>query len=134
MSNAYATTYHRDRTVTVWDVYKQQWLRTSDPSDRVLASLPSSERHRVVLHCSGVPVLTNKFTTIATVGYSGSVSANQNRAAHGAVCLLQARKKADGQLVGRQVNSNGRHTETGEAFPLDVTTLARWHRFNCRSR
>lgn len=130
MGDAYATTYHRDRTVTVWDVYKQQWLRTSDPSDRVLASLSTSERDRVMLHCAGVPPLTNKFTTIATIAYSGSVSTNQNRAAHGAVCHLQARKKADGQIVGRKVNSNGRHTETGEAFSLDVTTLARWQRID----
>jgi hypothetical protein len=52
MSNPYATTYHRDRTVTVWDVYSQQWLRTSNPSDRVLASLSTSERDRVMLHCA----------------------------------------------------------------------------------
>jgi len=112
----------------VWDVYSQQWLRTGNPSDRVLASLSGSERHRVVLHCSGVPVLTNKFTTIATIAYSGSVSVN------GAVCHLQARKKADGQLVGRHVNSNGRHRETGRAFPLDVDTLAQWQRMDHCSR
>lgn len=47
----YATTYHRDRSVTVWDVYRQSWLRTSRPSDQVLASLSSSERDRVKKHC-----------------------------------------------------------------------------------
>jgi hypothetical protein len=134
MSDAYATTYHRDGSVTVWDVYAQQWLRTSRPSDRILASLSASERSRVVLHCSGGPALTNKFTTLATIAYSGSVSVNQNRAAHGAVCHLQARKKADGQLVGRHVNSNGRHRETGRAFPLDVDTLAQWQRMDHCSR
>ena len=134
MSNAYATTYHRDGSVTVWDVYAQQWLRTSNPSYRVLASLSSSERDRVVLHCLGVRPLTNKFTTIATVGYAGSVSSNQNRAAHGAVCHLQARRTADGRIVGRHVNSNGRHSETGRAFPLDADTLAQWQRMDHCSR
>lgn len=46
----YATTFHRDGTVTVWDVYTQSWVRTSRPSDRILASL-SSERDRVIRHC-----------------------------------------------------------------------------------
>ena len=72
--------------------------------------------------------LTTKYTTIATVGYSGSVnSRNENRAAHGAVCHLQARKGAYG-VIGRRVNSNGRHQETGEAFALDADTLAHWER------
>ena len=72
--------------------------------------------------------VTAKFTTIATVGYAGSVSRkNENRAAHGAVCHLQARQTADG-LRGRKVNSNGRHSEVGESFALDADTLAQWQR------
>lgn len=47
----YATTFHRDGTVTVWDVYTQSWSRTSRPSDNVLASLAESERNRVIRHC-----------------------------------------------------------------------------------
>ena len=77
--------------------------------------------------------LTSKFTTIATVGFSGSVSSNQNPAAHGAVCHLQARKTACG-IVGRRVNSNGRHSETGKAFALDADTLAQWQRIDRCSR
>lgn len=46
----YATTYHRDGTVTVWDVYQQQWIRTARPSDRVLAAC-SSDRDRIKRHC-----------------------------------------------------------------------------------
>ena len=46
----YATTYHRDGTVTVWDVYRQQWVRTSRPSDQVLAAC-SSDRARIKRHC-----------------------------------------------------------------------------------
>lgn len=77
--------------------------------------------------------LTSKFQTVATVGFSGSVSRNENRAAHGAVCHLQARKTADG-IVGRKVNSNGRHVETGKAFNLDDETLATWIRIEKSSR
>jgi hypothetical protein len=77
--------------------------------------------------------LTSKFTTVATVGFSGSVSNNQNPAAHGAVCHLQARRTADG-IVGRRVNSNGRHSETGKSFALDADTLAQWQRINRCSR
>lgn len=45
------TTYHKDGSVTVWDVYTQTWLRTTRPSDRILASLGEGERRRVMLHC-----------------------------------------------------------------------------------
>jgi hypothetical protein len=45
------TRYHRDGTVTLWDVYTQQWVRTSRPSDRQLAALPSEERERTIRHC-----------------------------------------------------------------------------------
>ena len=73
--------------------------------------------------------ITTKYQTIAIVGYRCGVSRlNENRAAHGAVCLLQARKGANGLLLGRKVNSNGRHTETGDSFPLDADTLAHWQR------
>lgn len=47
----YATRFHRDGTVTVWNVYTQQWdMRTSRPSDSVLASLSREERERVIKH------------------------------------------------------------------------------------
>jgi hypothetical protein len=79
--------------------------------------------------------LTSKFTTVATVGYQGSVnSLNENRAAHGAVCHLQARRNAHGDIVGRRVNSNGRHQETGACFDLDAETLAEWERIEASSR
>ena len=47
----FKTTYHRDGSVTVWDVYSQQWIRTKRPSDQVLASLDNKERQRVINHC-----------------------------------------------------------------------------------
>jgi hypothetical protein len=72
--------------------------------------------------------LTSKFTTIATVGFSHSVSYDENRAAHGGVCHLQARRNNKGVVLGRYVNSNGRHSETGEAFPLTADLLAHWER------
>ena len=50
-NDAYKTTYHRDHTVTIWDVYAQQWVRTDHPSDAILASLMPDERERVMRHC-----------------------------------------------------------------------------------
>jgi hypothetical protein len=72
--------------------------------------------------------LTSKYKTIATVGYTGSVSRDENRAAHGAVCHLQARRAKDGSLLGRKVNTNGRHIETGDSFPIDARQLTEWER------
>lgn len=79
--------------------------------------------------------INSKWQTVATVGYNGSVATGgkENRAAHGAVCHLQARKGADG-IIGRKVNSNGRHTETGTSFALDAETLANWERIAKASR
>ena len=77
--------------------------------------------------------LTPKFETIAIVGYSGPVSRDENRAAHGAVCLLQARRAKDG-FRGRRVNTNGRHYEMGKSFVLDLKTLANWERIAKSSR
>ena len=45
--------FHKNRSVTLWDVYRQQWVRTHSPSDRVLASLCASQRARVIRHVSG---------------------------------------------------------------------------------
>lgn len=51
MKTTIKTTYHRDATVTIWDVYTQQWRRTGRPPDAVLASLSEPERTRVMRHC-----------------------------------------------------------------------------------
>jgi hypothetical protein len=47
--SSYKTTYHRDGTVTVWDVYLQQWRRIAadQVSDEILASLNETERRRI---------------------------------------------------------------------------------------
>lgn len=44
-----SNTYHRDGTVSHWDVYLQQWRRlpASSISDEVLASMTDSERARI---------------------------------------------------------------------------------------
>lgn len=47
----YETTLHSDGTVTVWDVYSQQWLRTRNPSVHLLASLMPEEREKIIRHC-----------------------------------------------------------------------------------
>lgn len=50
MSN-YSTTFHRDATITVWDVYQQQWRRMSAVKlygeDAIMASLSQKERARI---------------------------------------------------------------------------------------
>ena len=50
MTDLYETDYHSDGTATIWDVYKQQWVHTSSPSDRILASLSEAERSKVLRH------------------------------------------------------------------------------------
>jgi hypothetical protein len=45
------TTYHRDGTVTLWDVYTQQWVRGNNWDDETLATLSSKERARIIKHC-----------------------------------------------------------------------------------
>lgn len=79
--------------------------------------------------------LSRLWSTIATVGYTGSVSAVcANRSAHGGVCHLQARQDEDGRIWGRKVNANGRHRETGERYEIDGETIDRWLRIEAASR
>ncbi len=46
----YRTTFHRDGSVSFWNVYQQQWVReqASQVSDQDLASMSNSDRERVV--------------------------------------------------------------------------------------
>lgn len=46
----YDSTFHRDGSVTIWDSHNQEWTRTSRPSDRLLATLSSEERNKVLAH------------------------------------------------------------------------------------
>lgn len=48
--NPCAPTFHRDGSVTVWNVYTQSWVRTSRPSDQILSS-NRSYRERIKRHC-----------------------------------------------------------------------------------
>ena len=48
------TIYHRDHTVTIWDVLSQSWhVRVSYLSHAVLATLSERERAHVVRHLAG---------------------------------------------------------------------------------
>ena len=49
MSKAYRTTYHRDGTVTLWDVYRQMWrrMKAANVPDQIMASLSVVERARI---------------------------------------------------------------------------------------
>lgn len=51
MKDQFATTFHRDGTVTIWSVYQQRWIRHIEPediSDTTLATLTGEERARIV--------------------------------------------------------------------------------------
>lgn len=72
--------------------------------------------------------LTSRWQTICTIGFQGSVKCHQNRAAHGGVCHLQARRARDGRIMARRVNSNGRHEEIGGAYVTDAETIAHWRK------
>ena len=52
-NSPYATTYHRDGTVTLWDVYAQTWMRlpACRISDKIMATLSDSERRRIRSCC-----------------------------------------------------------------------------------
>jgi hypothetical protein len=49
-ANTYKTTFHRNGTVTLWNVYTQGWerRRAANVADEVLASLSGSERARIL--------------------------------------------------------------------------------------
>jgi len=48
-SSALTTRYHRDNSVTVWNIFSQTWqrIRASRVSDEILASLSAGERARI---------------------------------------------------------------------------------------
>jgi hypothetical protein len=46
----YGSTFHKDGSVTVWDCHNQGWIRTSNPSDRLLSTLSNDEREKVISH------------------------------------------------------------------------------------
>ena len=77
--------------------------------------------------------ITTKYQTICTVGYTGSVSRDENRAAHGGVCHIQVRRGANG-LLARKVNTNGRHEEVGASFVPTAEQVARWEAIAKASR
>ena len=62
--SAYTTRYHRDGTVTVWDVYQQQWTRSAaaavQADSRVMASLTDRERERITAMASGRTVTEHR--------------------------------------------------------------------------
>lgn len=79
--------------------------------------------------------VTTKFKTIAVVCFTHSVSRKSpNPYAHGGVCFLQARRTPAGKLLGRRVNSNGRHSETGESFELSESGLEHWQAIANKSK
>lgn len=70
--------------------------------------------------------LSNRFSTVCVIGYTGSVGKYQEPRAAGGVCLCQARKAKDGKIFGKYINSNGKHQESGESFELTKEKLNHW--------
>lgn len=51
--------YHRDGTVTLWDVSSQAWVRTADPNDQLLGGFRRPEIDRIQRFLqNGVSALT----------------------------------------------------------------------------
>jgi hypothetical protein len=50
--NTSKITYHRDGTITFWDVYQQRWTRTDNPSDQQLSTLPLAQVDKIKEHVS----------------------------------------------------------------------------------
>jgi hypothetical protein len=73
------------------------------------------------------PRIGHRWATAAIVGYTGAVSRDEDRRAHGGVCLLQLRRSRSG-ILARKVNSNGRHEEIGTPWTPDAETVAHWIR------
>lgn len=48
----YDSTYHRDGTLTYWNVYKQKWERGRDIPDHILATFDAKDRARTLKHIS----------------------------------------------------------------------------------
>lgn len=79
--------------------------------------------------------LTNKFQTICITAFRCSVNPyDENKRAHGGVCLCQAIVAKNGRILGRKVNSNGRQQETGKPFEIDAEQLAHWESIASQSR
>ena len=55
-TNQFRTRFHRDGSVTVWNVFTQGWQRrpASMVHDEILATLPRNERDRIARHAQGV--------------------------------------------------------------------------------
>jgi hypothetical protein len=71
--------------------------------------------------------ITTRWQTLATTRYVAPLAIPSNPAAHGGACLLQIRRdRLGGDLIGRRVNTNGRHQEISEPFAMDSETLERW--------
>jgi len=47
------TTLHRDGSVTTWDCLTGQWVRGSNLSPALLATMGQAERARVIRHTAG---------------------------------------------------------------------------------
>lgn len=47
------STLHRDGSISLFDIYSQQWQRLFEVSDKVLATLSEVERSKIQNHLKG---------------------------------------------------------------------------------
>jgi hypothetical protein len=79
--------------------------------------------------------LTTRWKTICITGYTRSVGGDDyNPAAHGGVCLCQARRNAKGEILARFVNSNGKHDKVGKSFLADADLVFHWESVDAQQR
>jgi hypothetical protein len=55
-TNPFATKFHRDGTVTIWNVYRQGWVRyaAAEVPDRIQATLDDAQRARIARMAASV--------------------------------------------------------------------------------
>jgi len=93
MSDNLKTTFHRDGTVTYWDVHLQQWQRIDARHicASTLATLPADERAQIRALGMGI---TTRWTLWKERPYMEPVTTNDGPAAGGTV-RVERRRKGD---------------------------------------
>jgi hypothetical protein len=111
----YTTTYHKDQTVTIWNVYTQTWqrLRAKNVSDTLLATLTGTERARIRAMAMGI---NSKWQTVKEEPYTHSITSNDGAAA-GGIVLVQRRLYKD-CILERKIASNCGHTAKTPIYPI----------------
>jgi len=110
------TTFHKDNTVTIWNVYTQTFIigaTWDELGDEVLASLSTEEREKVYAHTHGI---RTKWTWIEDRPYSPVT--DSDGAAAGNIVSVFRRRDGD-RILEYRVASNGPFSVKGKVFEFD---------------